>query len=158
MGLASRRRPTRSKPKLRTFDRESVNRMLPLLRQIVGDMRDAYGILQDRRNSITKLRAEGLHDSQQFKLAKHDVEVAAKRLTDSVVEIEELGGLVRDPERGLLDFHAEQPIDLPNAGLSENATHVFCWRPDDREVCFGHRADGECDNRQMIPNTPRIDA
>ncbi len=135
---------SRHKPRQKPLDRAAINRMLPLIRQIVSDMRDSYGVLLDQRKTLAALRAEGASQSSQpYKLAKHDVDTTSKRFVDSVQEIEELGGLVRDPERGFVDFLAEGDV-------AKQSPQFFCWHPDDAEVMFAHPISDSCDDRHHL--------
>ncbi len=144
MGLASRRRSSRHKPRQKPLDRAAINRMLPLIRQIVSDMRDSYGVLLEQRKILAALRPR-VHRNRLNHINSPNMMSIQRRngFVDSVQEIEELGGLVRDPERGFVDFLAEGDV-------AKESPQFFCWHPDDAEVMFAHPISDSCDDRHHL--------
>ena len=61
-------------------------------------------------------------------------------LREVIDEIESVGGILRDPKTGVIDF--------PAIRLGEPV--YLCWRLGERRISYWHRIDEECSKRKII--------
>jgi hypothetical protein len=125
--------------KIYTLD--ELDRALPLIRAITGDIRNGYALLRakleglglegrphhvDRADLILDLPAE-IHDLVQ-------------EIRGYMGELGELGLYLRDPESGLVEAYGEQ----------EGHIVYFSWKPGEERVRFYHGLFGSHRERKPV--------
>ncbi len=115
---------------------EDVNNRLPLVKRIVRDIRSVHRERKARERRFSYFR------TCLRKVKSREVEETVDRIRSELGsldrdleelrrEITTLGGILKDSERGWVDFFSEKDSRL-----------VFlCWRPGEREVLFWHEID-----------------
>lgn len=113
------------------FTPQEVNRRLPLVKQIVGD------ILSKSRD-LKVILANGIPD------LKNDIyQRTLQEIQSFIDELEGLGCYYKDWnfEIGLVDFPA----------LIDKKEVLLCWRSDEQDVRWYHSLEGGFAGRQPIP-------
>ncbi len=135
----------------RHFTVQEANELLPRLRQAFAIIRDLDAQLGQVRERHLRLLESRINDIGGPRL--HDywqLQVAWRRAVLSVLS---LGVLVKDVQRGLVDF----PHLLPTSGRE-----VFlCWELAEGEVAFWHGLDSGYNERRPVDpqrSTPGGDA
>jgi hypothetical protein len=70
-----------------------------------------------------------------------EMESEAAGVTRCAEAIRELGGIVKDPQAGLVDFPA----------LREGEEVLLCWRVDEDEIRYWHSLEGGFAGRRELP-------
>lgn len=113
------------------FTPQEVNKRLPLVKQIVGD-------ILSRSRDLKAIMANGIPDS------KNDIyQRTLQEMRSFIKELESLGCYYKDWnfEIGLVDFPA----------LIDEKEALLCWRSDEPDVRWYHSLDGGFAGRQPIP-------
>lgn len=123
---------------------DEANRMLPLLRHIVGDIVTSWeqiiykrteleclekGIEPTSPSQAPEVRTAGLADLKQ------ELNYLIDRINSYIREVEELGCFVEEFKRGIINFPS----------LCNGRKVFLCWKPDEGEVAYWHELD-ECFN------------
>ncbi len=122
-----------------------VNNRLPLVKRIVQDIRSVHRERKEKekrfsffRKCLRKIRSREVEetvDSIRQELGELD-----KSLEEYREEISSLGGILKDSERGWVDFFAEKDDHL-----------VFlCWRPSERKIQFWHEIDKDHHDEDLV--------
>lgn len=112
---------------MRLFTPETATRTLPLVRQIVDDIRRAYRRLEAARAALEPAAAAEPAGAERERV-QGEFDTAAAELTDLARELEPVGCVLKDPALGLIDYPAEQDGDRI----------WLCWQPGEAEVAFWH--------------------
>jgi len=113
-----------------------VNNRLPLVKRIVRDIRAVHRERKNSerrfsyfRNCLRKVRSREVEET----VAKIRSELGSldRDLEELRREIASLGGILKDSERGWVDFFSER----------DNRLIFLCWRPGEREVLYWHEID-----------------
>jgi len=126
------------------FTLASANRMLPLIRVIVGDIVELFQDLKGREERLGALR-EG-HDKSSSPVGldgdeiRADLEKDVEKLQGFVEELQELGVDFKDPVLGLIDFPA----------IMDNQEVCLCWRLGEPAIVHWHARDAGYSERQTI--------
>ena len=126
----------------RIFTPEQANRTLPLVRRIVRDVVEQFAVWQGAvaefeiasgapRGSAAALGAEAL---------QREVQRLAEEMQAFIAELESLGVMVKDYQRGLVDFPSEH----------EGRAVLLCWKLDEPAVMFWHEVDAGFAGRQPL--------
>ncbi len=142
---AAARRPTRSPQSLSA---EDVQRRLPLLRAIVTDITRLHRDLADRRDRVKVIRKlpggkrqEGSVYAEELEQIEQEIQRDDETLRGYVGELENLGGILRDPDAGRIEF----------AGRSEGKKVFFGWTLGGDELAYWRPADSdETDRHPML--------
>ena len=130
----------------RIFTPEEANEALELVRPLAERMveaRRALGEAQQRQAELLARIASnggGLTPSDVTE-AGAEVQRASQELIGAVDEIHALGALVKDAERGLVDFPA----------VHHGREILLCWELGEEEVAFWHGADEGFAGRKPLP-------
>ena len=129
-----------------TYTVEEVNARLPLVRRISEDLGKAYRGREEIQEQLRFFRRES--DG----LCSTEVGETLRRLEEKersfIAEIEsledeitQLGGIVKDPDKGIVDF------------FSEREGHLIClsWMLGEEEVGFWHELDAGFAQRRPLP-------
>lgn len=116
----------------RLFTLEEADALLPRLREVLADLRQAFDALETTEVEVAalrwKMRGNG-HNVQDEAFARRQAARAA--VHEQVSQIHELGCDLKDPQLGLVDF----PSRL------EGREVYLCWKMDEPEVAFWHPID-----------------
>jgi hypothetical protein len=122
----------------RLFTREQADQVLPLVRAIVEDQREAY--IRVQRSLAAFDGVEDLHDiSGDHRLPK-GVRDDLAEVRGFTLELQSLGVMVLDPELGLVAFR----------GLHRGEVVHLCWKLGEDRVRFWYPADGDYSRRRPI--------
>ncbi|MBI1854246.1 MAG: DUF2203 domain-containing protein [Planctomycetes bacterium] len=131
----------------RVFTPEEANKTLPLVRRIVADVVSAH-------REIQRLHAEYHQRSSRLPeraaMSKADREALEIRVQEQVgqlqgfrAELKSIGCILKDEEKGLLDF----------PGKIEGRDVWLCWMLGEDTVGFWHELDAGFTGRQPLPRT-----
>ncbi len=128
---------------------EEANRMLPLLRQIVGDIMTNWERIIYQRTELECLEkgidsTDGITDppsrADALQNLKQDLNSLIDRINNYIREVEDLGCFVEEFKRGIINFPS-----------LHNGRKVFlCWKPDEPNVCHWHELDESFNDRVRI--------
>jgi hypothetical protein len=131
-------RKSRSTPTRRLFTLEEAERALPLVRRVVQDVVDQFGVLADLVNQRNAYAERGNHAAvEKYSNQAH---VAAGRLNELIDEVHSIGCELKDWETGLIDFRAE------HAGREI----YLCWRLGESHIEHWHELHTGVAGRQPI--------
>jgi hypothetical protein len=130
----------------RTFTPGEANAALPRVRPLVEELVARAAELRRAQSAQSEL---DLHisgnggDIAPMDLAEADeaVQAAARRVSETISHLDELGVQVKDADTGLLDFPSErhgEPV-------------LLCWRLGEDEVAFWHDLEGGYAGRRPLP-------
>lgn len=127
----------------RSFTVEEANRMLPLIRRIVGDAVRDYWRWQDtvREFEVAALRSSPEEPDEIAEQLQRDATRLAQEIDGYIGELKELGVMFKGFDAGLVDFPGEidgRPIFL-------------CWQLGEDGVTHWHEADAGFIGRQPLP-------
>lgn len=113
-----------------------VNNRLPLVKRIVRDIRSVHRERRSNeqrfsyfRNCLRRVKSREVEETVDK--VRHELGSLDRNLEDLRREITQLGGILKDSERGWVDFFSEK----------ESRLIFLCWRPGEREVLFWHEID-----------------
>ena len=120
---------------------EALGEVRPLTEELVGHRR-ALVELQERQAALTaRIAGNGGN------VERHELEDVPERLDEEVAgiarcvaRIQELGGLVKDLDDGLIDFRA----------MHEGEEVLLCWRLGEDEIAFWHGVDEGFSGRKPL--------
>ena len=130
---------------------EEANRMLPLLRRIVGDVTRNWEQIIYKRTEVECLE-KGV-DSAGGSLSPKDRDASLQglkqelnclidRINNYIREVEDLGCFVEEFKRGIINFPSLY-----------NGRKVFlCWKPNEDSVGHWHELDESFNDRMKIHN------
>jgi hypothetical protein len=127
---------------------EESNRMLPLLRQIVGDIMTNWDKIIYKRTELECLEkgvdgGAGLaarERDEKLRGLKHELNWLIDRINCYIREVEDLGCFVEEFKRGIINFPSLY-----------NGRKVFlCWKPDEPSVTHWHELDESFNDRVRI--------
>jgi hypothetical protein len=130
----------------RYFTPEEANELLAAVRPLAERMVEHRRCLALALERIERLRAlvsangGGLRP-REFAEAQAEVESAAAGVARCAEGIHELGGIVKDPESGLVDFPA----------LRDGDEVLLCWRVGEDEIGYWHSLDEGFAGRHELP-------
>ena len=121
----------------RHFTREEANALLPRVEPRLRNLRDARDRLTDTEAHELLADAAPANGGGE---AGRQVGDAFLEVRDLLAEIQDLGILIRDIDRGLIDFPA----------IIEDAEVYLCWQLDEPEVGFWHDLESGFGGRQPL--------
>ena len=118
-----------------SFTRESANALLPELRTILLSLRDAYAATAGHGEAVRTLSHGngGTSHAQAWAAAERTV-------AESLRWLQERGILLKDPERGLVDFPS----------VREGRRILLCWQMDEPSVDYWHEVSGGFAGRRPL--------
>ena len=141
---------------------DEANRMLPLLRQIVGDIMNHWEKIIDKRTRLEQLEkgaqpslpdlgvrlgsddddSDAGRDTDGLQNLKFELNYLIDKINHYIREVEELGCFVEEFKRGIVNFPSLY-----------NGRKVFlCWSPQEPDVQFWHELDETFNDRVEIRN------
>lgn len=141
---AAAKRPSPARQPLTADD---AHRRLPLVRAIVGDIVRLHTDLADRRERVAvirKLPGGKRRDTSIYAEELEQIEQEIVRdeetLKGYVAELENLGGTVRDPATGRVEF----------AGRLEGQKIFFGWQQGDEDLSYWRPSDSDESDRHPL--------
>jgi hypothetical protein len=133
------------------YSPDEANRMLPLVARIAEDIVRTYHRVHEALRAFdeSKNRAETASGTERIQveaeMRARDGRVAEllDRFQGLIEEIEELGGTVKDYERGAVDFYGEVDGEIV----------YLCWAPGDEQIAFWHPLEDGFADRRPLPTT-----
>ncbi|MCA9060265.1 MAG: DUF2203 domain-containing protein [Planctomycetaceae bacterium] len=123
---------------------DEVNQRLPLVRSIVRDIVDLHSDLSLRKTRLATIleQRSGGHSGEVYEdeVQQMEAEIAAdeQRMSGFCGELQQLGGVLRDPISGTVDFASTLQGDVVS----------LCWQPPEPQVMYWH--SGECSQSERI--------
>jgi hypothetical protein len=132
----------------RVFSPEEANRTLPLVRRIVADVVSAHREIQ-RLHAEFHQRSSRLPERAAMSKADRDalelrVQEQVGQLQSYRGELASIGCVMKDEEKGLLDF----------PGKMDGRDVWLCWMLGEDSVAFWHEMDAGFPGRQPLPKSP----
>jgi hypothetical protein len=127
------------------FTVEEANRALPLVRAIVSDIVEQFGIVNDLRQRLSALatrnRKRRADDPYSEEVAQHeaDMEAEESKLNAYMEELTKLGVELKGHD-GLCDFPS----------LRDGREVCLCWRLGEPEVLYWHEIHAGFSGRQLL--------
>lgn len=136
-----------------SFEVADVNRVLPLVRSIVTDIVASAKRFREIEAERRALRSGPSAPNSPETVAaiaalKAELEERSTQTQEYVRELTELGGDIKDYERGLVDFACER----------NGRTVLLCWELGEAEVGHWHGADENFFDRRPLSTLPPADA
>ena len=119
------------------FSLDEANAMLPQLRPLLRRLQEVQRALADR-DLMQRLRSAAAGNGGG--VAAREVMATGDEFGRITAEIEKMGGVVRDPASGLVDFPAER----------EGEPVFLCWRVEEDAVGHWHDRDSGYMGRQPL--------
>ena len=119
------------------FTRDEANALLPRVEPLLRKLRDARDRLTDAEAHELLADAAPANGGGE---AGRQVGDAFLEVRDLLAQIQELGIVVRDIDRGLIDFPA----------ILEDAEVYLCWQLDEPEVGFWHDLESGFGGRRPL--------
>ena len=127
------------------FTVESANRTLPLVRRIVDDLVQQYGVWQRRLAECEVAAAGGAAQRDEAATLQRQVQALAAEIEGYVEELASLGAEAKAPlDAGLVDFPGE--ID--------GRLVYLCWRMGEPSIQHWHEIDAGFAGRQPLDSLP----
>jgi len=135
----------------RVFSIAEVNALIPMITVLVGqqlreqsEIEQGLAELARRTGRPPRSLAQTPEDAGDVTRIKRDLRERVSRYESGWERIQELGGVVKDPQTGLVDFY----------GRIDGRTVWLCWRYGEDSVGFYHDLDAGFSGRR--PLTPDV--
>ena len=128
---------------IKIFTLDEAERALPLVRQILADLKTEYGTWRDAVASYELLSGSarvGDTESTDLEAARERVATAAERINGYLKEVEAIGCLFKGFEEGLVDFYA----------LKDDRLVFLCWKLGEERITHWHEVDAGFAGRRPI--------
>lgn len=133
----------------RLFTIDEANELLPRIRRILSQLQEARQRLQETQEQLSDRvhggpRANG-HAAPNSEMARLMTasEDAQSQIGAAAAAIEELGGELKDPDRGMVDFRS----------MRDGRVVYLCWLTEEPRVTYWHELDGGYRGRQRIEDS-----
>ena len=135
--------------KQKTFSVAEANKMLPLVKAIVRDIRDHYRSYARLREALARLERSYVLDPaprerDRINSLEGDLRRNSSELRSFMRELAALGVLLKDPTQGIVDFPA----------LLDGNSVYLCWKFDESRVAHWHGVDQGFAGRQPLFPVP----
>ena len=135
----------------RLFSIAEVNALIPSLSALVEQQLRAQSEIEQDLAELTRLTGEPPkslaskpEDSSDVSRLKLHLRDRVRRYEAGWVEVQRLGGVVKDPRTGLVDFY----------GRIEGRTVWLCWRYGEESIGYYHDLDSGFSGRRAL--TPAV--
>jgi hypothetical protein len=131
----------------RYFTAEEANELLPEVRLVAEELVEhrlaARAVAAKRAQLVTRIAGNGGDfDPQEPRELEEDFERETAAITEAVARLERLGVMVKDADRGLVDFPA----------LRESGEEVLlCWQVGEDEIGYWHGLEEGFAGRKPLP-------
>lgn len=137
---------------MRELTVEEANARVPELHRIVSaqlrlqdDVAAALGALHALVGAFPSELAARAGDPDDVRDAKRRVRELLRALEEGWARVAELGGVVKDPQVGLVDFH----------GRVDGERVMLCWRFGEESIAHYHGLDEGFAGRRPLPDVAR---
>jgi hypothetical protein len=134
------------------FTLEAVNALLPRLKAVMAAqlerrtaIEERLGRLAELVGSVPNVIAVEEGDTPQVRRLKEELAERVEKYQSAWREVEDIGGVLKDPRMGLVDFYGQ--VDGKYVWL--------CWRYGEEAVTHYHGLDEGFANRKLIESTMR---
>jgi hypothetical protein len=141
----------RVEPAARLFSIAEVNALIPSLSALVETQLREQSEIEQGLAELTRLTGKApdslalsTDDSSEVARLKQDLRRRVRRYEARWVEVQNLGGVVKDPRIGLVDFY----------GKIEGRTVWLCWRYGEESIGYYHDLDSGFSGRRAL--TPAV--
>jgi hypothetical protein len=141
----------RVEPGGRLFSIAEVNALIPSLSALVetqlreqSEIEQGLAELMQCTGKASRTLANNPEDPGDVARLKHDLRDRVRRYEARWVEVQNLGGVVKDPRIGLVDFY----------GKIEGRTVWLCWRYGEESIGYYHDLDSGFTGRRAL--TPAV--
>lgn len=135
----------------RLFSIAEVNALIPSLSTLVERQLRAQSEIEQGLGELARLTGEPPRslaskpeDSSDVGRLKHDLRDRVRRYEAGWVEVQRLGGVIKDPRIGLVDFY----------GRIDGRTVWLCWRYGEESIGYYHDLDAGFSGRRAL--TPAV--
>ena len=131
----------------RYFTAEEANELLPEVRLVAEELVEhrlaARAVAAKRAQLVTRIAGNGGDfDPQEPRELEEDFERETAAIAEAVERLEQLGVIVKDADRGLVDFPA----------LRESGEEVLlCWQVGEDEIAYWHGLEEGFAGRKPLP-------
>jgi hypothetical protein len=131
----------------RYFTAEEANELLPEVRLVAEELVEhrlaARAVAAKRAQLVTRIAGNGGDfDPQEPRELEEDFERETAAMAEAVERLERLGVIVKDADRGLVDFPA----------LRESGEEVLlCWQVGEDEIAYWHGLEEGFAGRKPLP-------
>lgn len=137
----------------RVFSIAEVNALIPTISVLVAqqlreqsEIEQGLAELAQRTGRPPRSLAQGSDDPGDITRIKRDLRERVRRYEAGWEHIQELGGVVKDPQTGLVDFY----------GRIDGRTVWLCWRYGEDSIGYYHDLDsGYSGRRPLTPDVRR---
>ena len=132
---------------------QEVTRMIPLLSRIADDIVSTYGRVREKLfeiereharlgdGSLCDLLRASEESTERLDALNREMDDVLERFQEQIDEVESLGGVVMDYERGCFDFYGEVDGEIV----------YLCWKRGEPVLGHWHRLDEGYAERHEIP-------
>lgn len=125
----------------RLFTVKEAEATLPLVNRVVGDLLAAYPRWKEAVARYELLAgAARAAEEPALQAARELVTRLAEKISDYLVELEQIGCVFKGFEAGLVDFYA----------LKDDRLVFLCWQPGEDHITHWHEVDAGFAGRQPI--------
>ena len=132
----------------KVFTPAEANQTLPLVKMIVGDIVTLYKDVHDRQRRLSIIRQrpgiDNREDSSMYdeevKQIEDDLNRDIEKLEEYLEELKSIGVELKDPVKGLIDFHT----------IIDGREAYLCWHLGEDEVLYWHELDAGFQGRQSL--------
>ena len=125
------------------FTVSQANKTLPLVKRIVADILEDYGVWRDLMRQFELLSADATGEtgeSEEQITLRTQVDDAAQRINSYMDELAQIGCVFKGFEQGLVDFHSKR----------DDRDVLLCWKHGEPAVEHWHELEGGFDGRQPV--------
>ena len=126
---------------VKVFSLEEANAVLPQLESLLAEFEAKHEAFQQLEDNL--FFEEILENAAPPETRLKELEERLARLEEEITKIQNLGCLLRHPERGWVDFLARR----------EKEWICYCWRRGEQEIQFFHTLRGGFFERQPLAQT-----
>ena len=131
----------------RMFTIEEVNALIPELSRLVEQQMERHAEIADTMSELANMTGENPptlveqpREGPSISVLKAQLRAMIQRYAEVWNHVQELGGVVKDPQVGTVDFYGN--LDGKNVWL--------CWQYGDESVGYYHELDGSYVGRRPL--------
>ncbi|HET6403495.1 MAG TPA: DUF2203 domain-containing protein [Candidatus Thermoplasmatota archaeon] len=117
----------------RVFTPEEANALVPQLRPLLAQLREAHHELGFARSQWQELESFGQGEGEEALAWREKTEALAARVVALLDEVRAMGAVVKDPLQGLADFPARR---------RDGSLVLLCYRDDEERIGHWHPLEG----------------
>ncbi len=119
--------------RVETFNVDEVNARLPLVRRIVEDLRNSWIRCKQIRTRLRNFQRESVDNHsvelrETMRRLREEEQLLEREITNLEEEANQIGAIVRDPRRGVVDFFSVRDGHLIYLVWTHGEHQVAFWR------------------------------